>query len=284
MTTKTKNTIKDFIRKAFERNYERLKMESTHGLSPDVKRQALQQVLLYFQKMERVALTITDTEVKLTLPEQTTPNGNKFTIEGVVDMVCELDKTTMYDLKTHDIDSINGNIEFYEKQLNVYAYIWQQLRNQQLSETAVISTQIPKEVNDAFQRKDMLEFVEALDAWNPLIPINFKQENVEKTIEEFAVMVDNIEAGNFQPASLEKISKKPRGSKTLFATSVCNNCDARYSCESYRKYLKKYKPNTAFIAYLSDLGDEASLTAATFAKIADDKPMLDAKDELGNLF
>ena len=33
--------------------------------------------------------TVSETEVKLTLPEQVSPFGNKFTIEGVVDIIRE---------------------------------------------------------------------------------------------------------------------------------------------------------------------------------------------------
>ena len=59
---------------------------------------------MYFRKMREVAETVSETEVKLTLPEQVSPHGNKFTIEGVVDIIRENESTTMYDIKTHDAD------------------------------------------------------------------------------------------------------------------------------------------------------------------------------------
>ena len=50
----------------------------------------------------------------------------------MVDIVREHDRTTMYDIKTHDPEFIEANKDFYQQQLNVYAYIWQNLRAQGL--------------------------------------------------------------------------------------------------------------------------------------------------------
>ena len=61
-----------------------------------------------------------------------------------MDIVREDDRVVMYDIKTHDTEAIKANIEDYERQLNVYAYIWQNLRGQRLDETAVICTQLPE--------------------------------------------------------------------------------------------------------------------------------------------
>lgn len=277
--------INKFIKAAFEQNYERIKMESAHGLSPNTKRLALQQILLYYQKLQRIAETVTDTEVKLTLPEQVSPDGNKFAIEGIVDVVREVDKTTMYDIKTHDADYVRENIDFYEKQLNVYAYIWQKLRGEALNETAIISTMVPKEVNEAYQSKEMDEFITALDEWEPVILINFNQESVEQTIEDFASVVDKIEGGIFTPASLEKLRSREAGKRFYFGTDVCRNCDARFSCRSYREYSRKYvSARQNFLKYFTDLGDKKSVTEETATNIQDGQSVLDFEDELDHLF
>jgi len=76
-------------------------------------------------------------------------------IEGVVDIVREEGRTTMYDIKTHDLDTIHGNLELYEQQLNVYAHIWRHLRGQELDETAIISTSFPSAVKEALN-SDMM--------------------------------------------------------------------------------------------------------------------------------
>ena len=92
-----------------------LKLEGGHALTPDVTQSALTQVLYYYRKMRSVAERVTDTEVKLTLPDQLTPDGRRFTIEGIVDIVREDDEVWMYDIKTHDPNYITGNKQFYEK-------------------------------------------------------------------------------------------------------------------------------------------------------------------------
>jgi hypothetical protein len=144
-------SIEQFIEARFEENFERLRYESGHGISPEVKEQARLQVLMYWKRLKKVAESITDTEVRLTLPGRKTPKGREFTIEGTVDIVREKGRTVMYDLKTHDPKDIKKYVGEYQRQLNVYAYIWQKLREQELNEMAVIATQFPKEVADAWQ-------------------------------------------------------------------------------------------------------------------------------------
>lgn len=65
-------------------------------------------------------------------------------IEGVVDIVREDDKVTMYDIKTHDLEFVRSNIDFYEDQLNIYEHILQKLYNQRLDETAIITMLVPE--------------------------------------------------------------------------------------------------------------------------------------------
>src|ERR1035437_1313711 len=77
------------IQEFFEDNYESMRLEGGHALTQHVKELALRQVLLYYKKMQDVAYKVTDTEVKLTLPDQKTPKGRNFTIEGVVVIVRE---------------------------------------------------------------------------------------------------------------------------------------------------------------------------------------------------
>ena len=81
-------------------------------------------------------------------------NPPRISNSQIVDIVQEADKIWMYDLKTHDADFIRGHTDFYEDQLNVYAHVWQKLRNNHL---------------------------------------DHKEENVTETIKEFAKVVDNIE-------------------------------------------------------------------------------------------
>jgi ATP-dependent exoDNAse (exonuclease V) beta subunit len=173
----TPEEIEDRIKEIFEQNYEMLKLEGGHCFNTrwihvDA---ALSQVLYYYRKMRSVAERVTDTEVKLTLPDQLTPDGRRFTIEGIVDIVREDDEVWMYDIKTHDPDYISGNKQFYEKQLNVYAHIYENLRGNKLDHTAIISTAFPANMKAAIASGDVKRIEQELPKWNPLIDIPFDQ-------------------------------------------------------------------------------------------------------------
>ena len=243
-TVDSQESIEDFILRHFEDNFQRLKFESGHGLSPEVKEAAKRQVLLYWRRLKKVADTITDTEVRLNLPGQETPKKRKFSIEGVVDIVREEGHTVMYDLKTHEPEYVMKNLAEYERQLNVYAHIWQNLRRQELNETAVIATQFPDSLNTAWENREQnpAVFERELQLWDPIIPIQFDTLHVQETIQEFARTVDLIEVRN-----------------VTFATRVCRNCDLRFSCRSYRDYVKTSRSRDLprFKDIYNDVGPEA---------------------------
>jgi hypothetical protein len=185
------------IKELFEQNYEMLRLEGINALSADVKQGVLNQVLFYWRKLREVAENVTDTEVMLSLPEQLTPEGRKYMIEGVVDIIREQDQTIMYDIKTHDSDYVRGNVPEYEKQLNVYAHIWQGLRQQELDQTAIIATSFPITLKDAVRKNNQRHIVTEMQRWQPLIDIPFNQEKVAETINEFGQVVDAIESRQF---------------------------------------------------------------------------------------
>lgn len=232
----TDEQMEELLRQMFIENYETLKLESGYALTPYIAEIAFQQVLRYWQKLRDVAERVTDTEVKLTLPEQRTPEGRKYAIEGIVDIVREDERTVMYDIKTHDADYVRSNIDQYEKQLNVYAHIWQSLRGQPLDETAIIATAFPSELNEAIQRGDERLIAREMARWEPLVSVPLDQGHVEATVEDFGCVVDQIEGKAFQPPPVERLKEKLPGMKAPFAVQVCRNCDARFSCKSYRNY------------------------------------------------
>ncbi|WP_373479138.1 PD-(D/E)XK nuclease family protein [Geminocystis sp.] len=247
------------IKELFEQNYEMMRLEGGHALSADVKQGALNQVLFYWRKLREVAENVTDTEVMLSLPEQLTPEGRKYTIEGVVDIIREQDQTIMYDIKTHDSDYVRGNVPEYEKQLNVYAHIWQGLRQQKLDQTAIIATSLPITLRDAVRKDNQRHIVTEMQRWQPLIDIPFNQEKVADTINEFGQVVDAIESRQFQPPSLEKLKGKLAGKKVTFAVQVCRNCDARFSCSAYRRYVKSSssQADSLLSRFLNDYGSDS---------------------------
>ena len=246
------------IKEYFEENYELMRLEGGHAVTEDIKQLALTQVLYYFTKLKEVATKVTDTEVKLTLPDQTTSKGRNFTIEGIVDIVRDDQETWMYDIKTHDTDYIESNKELYGKQLNVYAHIWQQLRGQQLDKTAIISTAYPEGLKQAHLLNDVFRIQRELAKWNPLIDLEFEQEKVNEAIQDFAETVDCIEDKKFHPAPPETLNEKMEGTNALFGTRVCRNCDARFSCSSYREYAtsKGKGERGNFKKYFDDFGSD----------------------------
>ncbi len=228
--------LEAYLLERFDRNYNTLAMESGRHIAPDVKEAALKQVLMYWRKLRDVATNVTQTEVRLSLPNQRTSTGTVFTIEGVVDIIRDNDRTVMYDIKTHDIDSVVSNIELYQQQLNVYAHIWQTLRGQQLDETCIIATAFPKTVRDAVATGDDAKIESELAKWNPALVIPFNQQTLEETIAKFTQSVEDIEAGKFAPPPVSRLRERVPGSRTLYATRICINCDSRFSCNAYRAY------------------------------------------------
>ncbi|MBE2196013.1 MAG: PD-(D/E)XK nuclease family protein [Anaerolinea sp.] len=240
--------IGDFIRECFNHNFEFLKAEGGGSIAPEVRQTALNQVLLYWRKLRQIADRVTDTEVPIHLPNQTTPDGRAFGIEGVVDIIREDDLTLMYDIKTHDADYVRTHTHLYEMQLNLYAYVWQQLRGEPLDGTAIIATGYPESVRDTLppgKLADELTEAEdrildaALKVWEPLIEITLDDTSVQETIRKFGEVVDRIESGEFAPPPLETLKEKWQSPTQTFATRVCRNCDARFSCASYRAYAQQ---------------------------------------------
>lgn len=248
--------IDAFIRESFETNFSILRIETGIAISPEVKQTALTQVLLYWRKLHAIALKITDTEVRLSLPLNKSPKGREFGIEGVVDIVREGDRTILYDIKTHDADFIRLNIELYNEQLNTYAYIWQNLYDQPLDQTAIICTDYPDSLRDAILSSSEERIQSALDQWEPVIPLSFSFEKIVRTIQDFGEVVDQIEDHQFTPPTADELETPYLpGHNERFATRVCRNCDARFSCTSYRKYVRhgKGRFEQEFSQYYQDL-------------------------------
>ena len=229
--------IAEFIRENFESNYEELRAAAAHSIAPDVKAAALHQVLLYWRVMRDVALNVSDTEVRLSLPAQATPQGRIYSIEGIVDILRGNARTVMYDIKTHDAAYVRANLELYAEQLNVYAHIWQTLRHQNLDEMAIIATHFPESVGNALSDGNADELDYALQGWQPLVEVDFHPESVAGTIAEFGRVVDDIEERRFGPPPVDRLKEVLLGTRNVrFATQVCRNCDVRFSCSSYRDY------------------------------------------------
>lgn len=254
------NDIEIFIRESFEENYELLKLESGHALSPMVKESALLQVLEYWEKLQEIASEVTNTEIALNLPNQISPNGINYSIDGIVDIVRESDKVIMYDIKTHDSEYVRANLDLYEGQLNIYAYIWKELRSQSLDEMAIIATALPKKLTNAIRSQNEIEIQKERELWKPVIDINFNKNRYSEIISFFGKTVDKIENKIFSPPSVERLRQNASERKIPFGTHVCRNCDARFSCTSYKQFYQHTdngKRDIQFTKFIEDLGDES---------------------------
>lgn len=252
------------LREMFDRNFERLRLENGHSLAPDVRQAAWEQVRCYWLKLRHIAETVTDTEVKLSLPDCKTPRNRTFCIEAVVDIVRNKGKVTMYDVKTHDCEFVRQNIGLYCDQINVYAYIWRTLRREELDEAAIIATPLPGELGDAIRKKDQARVEAAMAKWEPVVPVPLDEAGVKKTVAEFAKVVDQIEDGRFHAPAAGDLTKR-EGNGETFGTRVCRNCDVRFSCSSYRQYARENKGRawTKFADFY-DLGADEPESLARF--------------------
>lgn len=261
--------VEQRIAELLEENYERLRLESGQALTENVKQAALQQVIFYFRKLRHIAENVTDTEVRLTLPNQQTHVGRPFTIEGIVDIIQEGNETWMYDLKTHDADYIEGHKYLYEEQLDVYAHIWQELRQNKLDKTAIISTVLPSKLRQAIQKDDYKKIAKEIEEWKPVIEIPFEQNKVSLAIENFARVVDQIENHEFFPPSLLDLKERVPGKKSNYLTNMCRNCDVRFSCKPYRQHMMESVQGneSQLLRYIATVGDDLEVAESLDANM-----------------
>jgi hypothetical protein len=253
----TQQEIESRLKEIFELNYEYIRLEGGVPFTQEIKDQAWQQILYYYRKLNDIATKVTETEVKLTLPNLKSPDERRYSIEGIVDIVREEDEVWMYDIKTHDADYIRANKDYYSQQLNVYSYIWEKIRGNQLDHTAVISTMLPDGLKDAILKDDEKRKKIAFENWQPVIELERSNEKISATIDDFGKVVDQIENKSFAPPSPGHLETRIEGTTRKFATQVCRNCDARFSCSSFREYARKgqIRGKFNFSKYLEDLAE-----------------------------
>jgi hypothetical protein len=256
------NDEERFLMEAFEANFERLREESGRSLAPFIKESARQQVMLYYRRLRYLAAQVDETEVRLVLPEQTSPAGRQYTLEGVVDIVEDGSSTVMYDLKTYlDADAARDHVEPHYHQLNVYAHIWKGLRGKSLNKVAVIATRPTRPLARALRAGDNSKIQAMIATWNPVLEVPVDSDVVAEVIESFGRVVDLIEDRKFGPPGLDvlKAPSRPDG-KVPFGQDVCLNCDARFGCASYRQLVRAQSPGRAAQALLeasADFGSDA---------------------------
>lgn len=258
MRESLRREVEERLRDIFEENFEFIRAEGGHSITDFIREEAFLQVLCYFRKNADLIDRITEAEVKLTLPGLLTPgDARPYTIEGVVDIVCEDEQVWMYDLKTHDRFAIENNKPFYREQLNVYAYIWKCLMGNKLDNTAIVSTSLPGGLKGALRSGVSEQIAFEMGRWDPVIPLGYSEDEVESMIEDFGRVVDAIEDHGFSAPPVPRLLENDEGGRGIFATRVCRNCDARFSCPSFREYARQSDSrNEGFRKYFDDYGTD----------------------------
>ena len=246
--------VVDFLIDAFENNKEIIRSETGRTLNRELSRAALIQILVYWYKLKDVANSVTETEVRLVLADQETDSGTKFNIEGVIDLVQDDEGYFMYDLKSIDRATVLDSLADFTQQLSLYAHIWDGLRDQKLSGASIITTALPSKFMEEIKPLiDTNEFtadleskiLDILSEWEPVVDVDLSGGRLERFIDDFKSVVDSIENGEFCSPPAEKLLDEIEGTGRKFGSLVCRKCDARYSCNSYRKHISDGKTKAA---------------------------------------
>ncbi|WP_299515690.1 PD-(D/E)XK nuclease family protein [uncultured Rummeliibacillus sp.] len=224
------------LREWFDDNYEELKLAGGHALSTRVKKIAFQHILQYWRKMKEIANEVTDTELTLTLSKQKSPLGREYSVKGNVDLLRTENTFYMYDIKTESPDNIKDNLEKYKGQLNLYAKMYYDLYGDPMAKAAIIATGQTESLKEAWNSGDEKKVNEELKKWNPFIEIPVDKDSTSELLQIFGDTVDKIEEQQFSPPNEEELQKKKRQNKN-FAQHVCDNCDGRFSCPSFKNYI-----------------------------------------------
>lgn len=260
MSAARKIEIEDFIHECFNDNYTSLSSETGKSLSLKQQEAAIQQIVYYLYRMWDIAENVTETEVKLVLPGQRTSKNRKYNLLGVVDLVSDDSGTRMYDLKTLEKDVILEDKDKFRKQLSIYTHIWKGIKDQKLDGSAIIATSVPVEIKKIVKQfieepeAKFEEFHSAIEKIDPIITVDVDEAQIQDFLTEFGDIIDKIEERVFQPANVIKLRTKQPGTNSDFGSLVCRNCDARYSCDSYREYIgsARGKVRTLFGQYWDD--------------------------------
>lgn len=235
--------IESLLEEWFNENYEMLRFANGHALNHMVKEIALQQVLQYWKKLSNFATKVDETELKLFLSGLETPNGKKFSILAYVDIARTQDEVFLYDIKTENVKSLEANKKRNEDQLNLYSKMYYDLYGDPMAKAAVIATGQTEELKKAWEdyadNGDNTILDQAIRSWNPYFEVKVNKETTTEILEDFGKVVDKIESKEFVPPPSLELESKVLGKNKNFAQHVCDNCDGRFSCTSFKTYINE---------------------------------------------
>lgn len=184
----------DNIREWFILNFRRMQEDTGYSLTEEQKKNALNQVIRYFnhRQKELGKAWKAEEEINLILPE--------FILQGIIDLVeGDGDALEIVDYKTGIKPDITGRperVEHYRKQLEIYAYL--------------VEKQYQRKVN-----RMHLYYTSTVEG-DPLITFQYSRQSVDGAIREVHDTVRAIEDKEFD----DKVQN----------TYACEFCDMKYYC------------------------------------------------------
>ena len=233
----------------FEAHFERLSAKTGRALAAQVQEAAWLQVLLYVRKLGAFARRVTETEVRLLLPNRQTPAGRRYTMEGIVDIVDNGTERLMYDIKTYLASNEYTHSEVVANQLAMYAHLFEQARGQLPTGLGIVATKPPASLDEAISQtipQSSSNIEDELAAWDPIVSVEMNASLLATVEAQFSNIVDRIEGGDFDPASQEQLKKSAPGARSSLAVDTCRNCGGRWGCPSYRAY-RGWLPVSQFV-------------------------------------
>lgn len=96
-----------------------------------------------------------------------------------------------------------------------------------------------------------------MEQWDPVVTLGYSEDEVEVTISDFGHVVEAFEDHRFSAPPLSRLQERDEGGRGVFATRVCRNCDACFSCPSFRDYARGVdSSNLGFRQYFDDYGTD----------------------------
>lgn len=179
----------------FESNYSSLVKSEHVYLAQPQKRAALEQVLRYAKRQKGKWKFIQQAEVNVSLVRP------DYIIEGKIDLVKgKGDTVEIVDFKSErkpDMELMRDRLEYYRRQLQIYAYLIEQKTGKKVSK--------------------MLLYYTGEENGNPIVSFPYTKSAIEGTVAEFDNTVHKILCKDF--------------SHSCSDAKVCSNCDFRFYCQ-----------------------------------------------------
>ncbi len=224
------------LRELFEANYEFLKESSGHSINELMKEKAFEQILMYWKKRQETILDGKISSIDISVSNQKSPKAKiPFSVEGKIDVLEKDGKINLFDITTNSAEQIEDSIDFYKDELNLYAYEMEKARSKGVSDLFVLSTSLPKDVKYALKVGDKQELENALEKWNPVVSVPHSKDAQKAALKKVGEVIEKITNCEFDPPPPADLKKKFKDGKTFY-NHMCENCDIRKSCESYRNF------------------------------------------------